>query len=309
MPQAEVSTAAKHTFPPPTPEPKVDEVKGWQTKLSPAVVTLLVFMLMQGLGSIAVVALAVWLSPDFNEAIGDLTGRGLPNLEAIPASTFALMLMASNILAVLVCRYLLHYIRFVTASDVASIRWQHALLALAAGMTAAFGTSILTDDLELPDAMQRMTMAMANDTLGLVALVIVGPITEELLIREAIAGEMLRRKANPWLAIIVSAIAFSIAHLNLAQGLYALPLGIIFGIIYCKTGNILLTSILHIINNASAAFQIRFFGEELDSTTFTEILGGPCQAIAVAATLGLISATLTYFLWNSPSAETIPKNK
>ena len=190
-------------------------------KLSPAILTLLVFLLVQGVGTVLIVVTGLLTLPDFS----------LP----LDSSLLPLILMAVDILAVLICYFLLHNIRFVTWGDIASISWRPGLLGIAGGMLGALSVSVLVDGVELPEMMQKMTQAMSHSIIGVLTLTIVGPITEELLFREAIEGEMLRRGTSPWTAIFVSALAFGAVHLNLAQGLYALPLGILLCIIYYNT--------------------------------------------------------------------------
>ena len=144
------------------------------------------------------------VSPGFNAAIKAFTSgmaQNLPAFELIPVSAFSLILIATDIIAVLLCYFFLRNIRLLTQSDLASIKWQPAILAIAGGMLAAFSTSILTEDVALPDIMQEMALAMSHNFWGLLAIAIIGPIAEELLFREAIEGEMLRRGANPWTAI------------------------------------------------------------------------------------------------------------
>jgi membrane protease YdiL (CAAX protease family) len=185
------------------------------------------------------------------------------------------------------------------------MRWQTGLLAIAGGILGGFSLSIMTENIALPDSMMQMSMAMSKSIWGLLALAIVGPITEELLFREAIEGEMLRRKASPWTAIIVSALAFSIVHLNLAQGLYALPLGIMFGIIRYKTGNIILPSLLHILNNSIVALQLCTLGEEMADLSYAEMFGGNTAAYAIMLLSGMLSILLIKLFWNchTPKAE------
>ena len=226
--------------------------------------------------------------------------------EQIPTTAFSLIMMTVDILAVLGCYFLLHNIRPVTAADIHSINWRTGLLAIAAGILGAISTSILTEDVPLPDVMKQMSLEMSHNFWGIIAIVIVGPITEELLFREAIEGEMLRRGANPWTAILVSALVFSIAHFNLAQGLYALPLAIIFGIIYYKTGNIVLTSILHIINNGIAAIQLYTLGEDIEDISYADWFGGATQAYTVMLITGALCLILIKNFWDyyRPSLET-----
>ncbi len=270
-------------------------------RLSPAILTLLVFLLAQGLGSLLLFGIWILVSPEFGEAIrAYLSGEaeGLPLLELMPISVFSLILMSLDIIAVLGCHLCLHNIRFATTLDATTVRWRPALLAAAAAILGAMSISILTGGMELPEAMVQISLAMSHNFWGLITIVLVGPISEELLFREAIAGEMLRRGAAPWLAIGVSALAFSAAHLNLAQGCYAFPLGILLGIIYYKTGGIVLTSLLHILNNGIVAVQLYADGTEAIETSPAEWFGSATLAQTFMVLFGALSIALMTLFWN-----------
>ena len=270
-------------------------------RLSPAILTLLVFLLAQGLGSLLLFGIWILVSPEFGEAIrAFLSGEaeGLPLLELMPISVFSLILMSLDIIAVLGCHLCLHNIRFATTLDATTVRWRPALLAAAAAILGAMSISILTGGMELPEAMVQISLAMSHNFWGLITIVLVGPISEELLFREAIAGEMLRRGAAPWLAIGVSALAFSAAHLNLAQGCYAFPLGILLGIIYYKTGGIVLTSLLHILNNGIVAVQLYADGTEAIETSPAEWFGSATLAQTFMVLFGALSIALMTLFWN-----------
>ena len=270
-------------------------------RFSPAILTLLVFFLAQGLGSLLLFGIWILVSPEFGEAIrAFLSGEteGLPLLELMPISVFSLILMSLDIIAVLGCHLCLHNIRFATTLDATTVRWRPALLAAAAAILGAMSISILTGGMELPEAMVQISLAMSHNFWGLITIVLVGPISEELLFREAIAGEMLRRGAAPWLAIGVSALAFSAAHLNLAQGCYAFPLGILLGIIYYKTGGIVLTSLLHILNNGIVAVQLYADGTEAIETSPAEWFGSTTLAQTFMVLFGALSIALMTLFWN-----------
>ncbi|MBQ5872405.1 MAG: CPBP family intramembrane metalloprotease [Bacteroidaceae bacterium] len=277
-------------------------------KITPALLSLMVFLLAQALIPAVAFGIGTFVSPDFGTALqkflnGETTD--LPLFELMPIPMFSLTIMATNIIAILICYRPLRYIRPIKASDFGTIRWQTGLLAIAGGILGGFSLSIMTENIALPDSMMQMSMAMSKSIWGLLALAIVGPITEELLFREAIEGEMLRRKASPWTAIIVSALAFSIVHLNLAQGLYALPLGIMFGIIRYKTGNIILPSLLHILNNSIVALQLCTLGEEMADLSYAEMFGGNTAAQIAMLLSGMLSILLITLFWNhtTPKAE------
>ena len=243
-------------------------------KLTPAILTLLVFLLAQGLGTALLFVIGM------------------------NATFLSLTLIAADILAVLCCYFLLHYIRFPATFDMRSVNWIPGSLAVAGGMLGAWSISVLTEDVELPDEMMQMWLQMSNSIAGFLAVVIVGPITEELLFREAIIGEMLRRGTNPWVAITISALAFSAMHLTLAQFLYALPLGILFGIIYYRTGNIVLTSLLHILNNGTIAAELYTNGEEAAKFSYVEWFGSATTTYTYAALSAALCIMLITVFWN-----------
>lgn len=83
--------------------------------------------------------------------------------------------------------------------------------------------------------------------LYLIGIAVVPGIFEELFVRKAILGY--GRKYGKYFALIVSSLIFALIHMNLAQGIFAFFMGLLFGIIFLKTGDIRLTIILHIINN------------------------------------------------------------
>lgn len=271
-------------------------------QFSPVILTLLVFLLAQGLGTVLLFSIGMLTSPDFYVAVQAYfhgEAQGLPLLELLPVSLISLSLMAVDIFAVLCCFFFLHYIRFITICNTSSIRWRQGMLAIAGGICGAISISILTDAMEIPDVMLQTSLAMSHNFWGLLTLVIVGPVTEELLFREAIAGEMLRRGTHPWIAIIVSALAFSTVHFNLAQGLYALPLGILFGIIYYKTGNIVLTSLLHILNNGIVVVQLYTMNEDIADLSYSEWLGGDLNAYAAMLFFGVLCIVLMRYFWGT----------
>lgn len=274
-------------------------------KYSPAILTVLVFLLVQGIGSVLLFAVGVIVSPEFGEAVRAFVSgkaQGLPLLELIPVSAFSIVTAVTDILAVLICYFLLHYIRFSTAFNTSSIKLRPSLLAISGGILGALSVSILTESVELSDEMMQISLAMSHNFWGLLTIVFVGPVVEELLFREAIEGEMLRRNVRPWVAILVSAIAFSVAHLNLAQGLYAFSLAILFGIIYYKTGNIILTSLLHIINNGFSASQLYLYGEGVEDISYADLFGGTLQSYTFMLLSGVISvALITTFCKDYPS--------
>ena len=245
-------------------------------KFSPAILSPLVFLYAQFVGALAI---------------------GIFSIKDI--SVISLIMMAVFVFAVLTCYLFLKIIHFPTADDVSSIGWRTCIIAFVGGVFGALSMSILAGNIELPDEVFQLQLAMSRNFFGLFTIIIVGPIAEEFVFREGIVGEMLRRGASPWTAIIFSAVMFGVMHLNFAQGLYALPLGLLLGIIYYKTGGIVLTSLLHILNNGFAAFQLHTMGEDAPDTSFAELFGNAYTAYTVMAVCGVLCILLMRKLWNT----------
>lgn len=83
---------------------------------------------------------------------------------------------------------------------------------------------------------------------GFLAVVLVGPIVEELLFR-GIVFHYLEKVKSGWFAIIVSGIAFGLWHQEPVQVVYAAIIGVLYGMIYFKVRDLRVTIILHVANN------------------------------------------------------------
>jgi uncharacterized protein len=90
-----------------------------------------------------------------------------------------------------------------------------------------------------------------NISMGFLAIAGLAPLIEELLFR-GLLQKSLAYKLPIWAAITLSALTFSLVHMQP----YAIPalmaVGAAFGYIYHKTGSLRVTIILHMINNALA---------------------------------------------------------
>lgn len=79
-------------------------------------------------------------------------------------------------------------------------------------------------------------------------LVIVAPLSEELLFRGIILRGLLRRY-RPVVAILLSSLLFALMHLNPWQTISAFTLGLIFGWFFLRTGSVWPGVVGHAINN------------------------------------------------------------
>ena len=106
--------------------------------------------------------------------------------------------------------------------------------------------------IEMPEELLKTFKELMHSPIGAFGICVAGPILEELLMRTAILGLMLRGGVKPWIAIVISALAFGLMHMNMAQFVFAGIGGLILGLVYYKTNNIFSVMIIHIIQNTFA---------------------------------------------------------
>lgn len=96
----------------------------------------------------------------------------------------------------------------------------------------------------MPNFLEDMEMNSAN----VFAMVVYAPLLEEIVFRGAFLKALLEEyKLNK--AILISAVIFSIIHINPAQLIPTFLAGLLLGWIYYRTKNLSLCIILHAINN------------------------------------------------------------
>ncbi|WP_022756782.1 type II CAAX prenyl endopeptidase Rce1 family protein [Butyrivibrio fibrisolvens] len=97
------------------------------------------------------------------------------------------------------------------------------------------------------------TLTSGDNILSMIMVSVLAPIFEELIYRKLIIDRT--RRYGELTAIIYSALAFGLFHCNIYQFFYAFALGLIFGYVYVRTGNILMTIVMHMIVNSSSAIM------------------------------------------------------
>lgn len=90
-----------------------------------------------------------------------------------------------------------------------------------------------------------------DNVLSMIMVAVLAPIFEELVFRKLIIDRT--RRYGEAIAILYSSLAFGIFHCNLYQLFYAFAIGILLGYVYVRTGNVILTIIMHMIMNSSSA--------------------------------------------------------
>lgn len=111
---------------------------------------------------------------------------------------------------------------------------------------------------------------LGKNPIGIISVCILAPLGEEAVFRGAIERHFLEKNWKPWLAILVSAIFFAVAHFNFTQGLTAIIIGILLGWVYYRTRNLWPCIFIHAVNNTTATV-LGFIYEDAAETTTTSL--------------------------------------
>ncbi len=237
-------------------------------------------------------------NPDFIEACGKSNIQQIESMMGTMATstwmhTFTIL---GGILAVLILWRIKGIDMKRTATPTKTGGKMTAIIALAA-LTGIVACDLLEEQLDLPNILEDTFTGMSSVSIGMAFIAIVGPVFEEFIFREGVEGNMLRGGCKPWTAIIVSAVVFGIIHMNPAQIPFAFLVGLLLGVIYYKTGNIVLTTIIHIINNSVAVTLMAIYGDEADDIRMADFIGGDIVAWVAIAVLATASVLLLRVFW------------
>jgi membrane protease YdiL (CAAX protease family) len=108
--------------------------------------------------------------------------------------------------------------------------------------------SIATPPQWLLDAVKEMFSSEGNLVARIFLLVIVAPVTEELLFRGVILRGLLSRY-RPAVAVLLAAFLFAAVHMNPWQFFSAFWLGVAFGWFFLRTGSVKICIVAHAMSN------------------------------------------------------------
>ena len=122
---------------------------------------------------------------------------------------------------------------------------------------------------------------------------IFAPIFEEWMCRGMVLRGLLTKMKPVW-AIVVSALFFAVIHANPWQALNAFLIGLVMGYVYYKTGSLILTMIIHFVNNGTAVVLSNV--ESLkDYDYWIDILGKQNYTIVFLVSCVILAACLYVF--------------
>ena len=144
----------------------------------------------------------------------------------------------------------------------------------------------------LPDNMKDVFEQMMNNPLGIISIVVMAPLVEELLFRGAIQGHLMRKWKMPYLGIVVSSLIFGVVHGNPAQIPFAFVVGMSLGWMYYLTGSLIPGILMHFINNGSSVLLYALSGDP-DATMISSL--GENEALALAVS-GIVLTVVCIFI-------------
>ena len=122
---------------------------------------------------------------------------------------------------------------------------------------------------------------------------IFAPIFEEWLCRGMVLRGLLTKMKPVW-AIVISALFFAVIHANPWQALNAFLIGLLMGYVYYRTGSLILTMIIHFVNNGTAVILSNI--ESLkDYDYWIDILGKQQYTLVFIASCVVLVACIMVF--------------
>lgn len=137
----------------------------------------------------------------------------------------------------------------------------------------------------LPNLMEDSFSQMESGWTGVLAIVVLGPVLEEMLFRGGVTEELLR-KFSAGKAILYSALIFGIFHINPAQIIPATFVGLLLGWLYYKTRSLMPCITVHILNNGLSVALSRMFP---DADSLLDIMGWPLYAASILLAVAVIA--------------------
>lgn len=106
----------------------------------------------------------------------------------------------------------------------------------------------------MPSATEQLLESIMREPAGYMAIGMLGPVAEEVVFRGAVLRALLQAmpSRSHWVAIFISAVLFGAIHMNMAQFVHAMPIGLLLGWMYYRTGSVIPGVLFHWINNTVA---------------------------------------------------------
>ena len=150
---------------------------------------------------------------------------------------------------------------------------------------------------EFYDMVMEMLKSMTGGPFwaSFLLVAIFAPIFEEWLCRGMVLRGLLTKMKPVW-AIVISALFFALIHANPWQALNAFLIGLMMGYVYYKSGSLLLTMLIHFVNNGTAVVMSnidRF--KDMEDLYWIDVLGKQNYTIVFLVSCCILAACLYAF--------------
>lgn len=140
-----------------------------------------------------------------------------------------------------------------------------------------------------------LNMEHWSELLGNLTIIALLPaIGEEIVFRGVVQQQLMRRTANPWTALVLSAAVFSFFHFQFDGFLPRLLLGFLLGWLYWKTQNFWVPAIAHFFNNALQVVGQYLYGKEMSTVDLEQDIQVPWFAAAISLFMVLVAMRLIH---------------
>jgi membrane protease YdiL (CAAX protease family) len=131
-------------------------------------------------------------------------------------------------------------------------------------------------------------------------------IGEELVFRGVLQNSLIKLFGNIHVAVFITAALFSFIHFQFFGFFPRMLLGIVLGYLYITSGNILVSMLMHFINNAMVVFAMNLYNRgilEIDPESSKDL---PVESIYLSI---ILSSALFYLCWRMYKQRTEPERK
>jgi membrane protease YdiL (CAAX protease family) len=160
-----------------------------------------------------------------------------------------------------------------------------------AALSLIIPLSKISEWIPMPESVRKLfEQTFTKDIFSIFTVAIAAPILEEILCRGIVLKGLLNNY-SPFKAILISAIFFSLLHLNPWQAMPAFFSGLFIGWVYYKTQSVMPGIIIHTTINATATLLLFLPGKAQDLWGF---LGAPYFLIAFMGSLFVFAAVCLF---------------
>jgi len=138
---------------------------------------------------------------------------------------------------------------------------------------------------ELADETNKQLEGLMSVPGGYMVIALLPPVVEEMVFRGAVLKSLLRwQRRRPWAMIALSALIFSLCHLNPAQMPHTFLIGLLLGWMYMRTGSIVPGVAYHWANNTAAYVMFHLFQ---NPQSLSDIIGPGTRPMLMALLFSL----------------------